>query len=310
MAGWNGSGGFTRLYSWIADAAAGIDILASRVDADTNAITAQGFANCLTRDGQGSATALLPMNGFRHTGAAPGVATNDYATVGQLQPPGGSTVIPPGAYLGEIRETALPESLLGALMPGWHVCSGGTRPRTDPLWTATGAGNWVFGNGDGTTTYTLPDRRGRVPVGKDDMGGAAANRVTVGVSGVAGATLGGSGGDQHAQADTIATTLSGSLPASSASTSTSTVTDPTHSHNVVATHTLAGAGAGGGSPAFSDTTLTTNAAATGISVATATTTTTTVTNGLSASSTSALTGAAQNVQPALVENIVIFTGAV
>lgn len=45
-------------------------------------------------------------------------------------------------------------------------------------------------------TITVPDRRGRIDAGKDDMGGTAANRLTSGGSGVAGATLGASGGAQ------------------------------------------------------------------------------------------------------------------
>ncbi len=88
MPGWNGSGAFTRLFSWTADAAAGIDILASRMDADTNLITTQGFGNCLTRDGQGAATANLPMNGFKHTNVADAVDPTDYVALGQLQSPG------------------------------------------------------------------------------------------------------------------------------------------------------------------------------------------------------------------------------
>ncbi len=82
---WNGVGVFNRIYSWAADKAAAIDITASRFDTQENDFTANGFANCLTRDGQGSATANLPMNTFRHTGAGAGVATTDYATMGQLQ---------------------------------------------------------------------------------------------------------------------------------------------------------------------------------------------------------------------------------
>lgn len=35
----------------------------------------------------------------------------------------------------------------------------------------------TFGTGDGKTTFNLPDLRGRVPLGKDNMGGASANRV-------------------------------------------------------------------------------------------------------------------------------------
>lgn len=82
---WNGSGTFNRLYSWIADRAAGLMISSVRMDADTNDIVSNGLANCLTRDGQGPPTANLPMNGFRHVSAAPGQARTDYATVGQVQ---------------------------------------------------------------------------------------------------------------------------------------------------------------------------------------------------------------------------------
>lgn len=82
---WNGTGTFNRLFSWVADAAAGIDISSTRTDADTNDITANGLGNSLTRDGQGQPTANLPMANFRHTGASNGVAVSDYATIGQLQ---------------------------------------------------------------------------------------------------------------------------------------------------------------------------------------------------------------------------------
>src|SRR6185437_3085939 len=82
---WNGSGTFNRVYSWVADAAAGLDISSSRMDEDTDDLASSGFGNCLTRDGQGQATANLPMAGFRHTGAGLAVATTDYATLGQAQ---------------------------------------------------------------------------------------------------------------------------------------------------------------------------------------------------------------------------------
>lgn len=82
---WNGSGIFNRLYSWTADKAAGLNIIASRMDTDTDDITGNGFSNCLTRDGQGFATANLPMAGFRHTNVGTGVARTDYAALGQMQ---------------------------------------------------------------------------------------------------------------------------------------------------------------------------------------------------------------------------------
>jgi hypothetical protein len=81
---WNGSGIFTRGYSWVNDASNAIPITASRMDADTNDIVSNGLNNCITRDGQGGPTANLPMNGFRHTGASNGVAASDYATMGQI----------------------------------------------------------------------------------------------------------------------------------------------------------------------------------------------------------------------------------
>ena len=52
----------------------------------------------------------------------------------------------------------------------------------------------TFGTGDGSTTFNIPDLRGRIPVYKDDMGGSAASRVTTASGGVDGATLGASGG--------------------------------------------------------------------------------------------------------------------
>jgi hypothetical protein len=86
---WNGSGTFNRIFSWVADAAASLNISSSRMDTDTNDIAANGFGNVLTRDGQGFATANLPMGGFRHTGVGAGVNATDYV---QMQQAGGGVV--------------------------------------------------------------------------------------------------------------------------------------------------------------------------------------------------------------------------
>lgn len=82
---WNGSGVFTRIYSWVQDAANGINITASRMDDDTNDIVNNGLDNALTRDGQGQPTANLPMATFRHTGVGNAAARTDYAALGQVQ---------------------------------------------------------------------------------------------------------------------------------------------------------------------------------------------------------------------------------
>jgi microcystin-dependent protein len=52
----------------------------------------------------------------------------------------------------------------------------------------------TFGTGNGTTTFNLPDLRGRVAAGKDDMGGSAAGRITVAGSGFDGAAVSAAGG--------------------------------------------------------------------------------------------------------------------
>ena len=76
---------------------------------------------------------------------------------------------------------------------GWLLCFGQTVSRTTyaALFTALGTS---YGAGDGSTTFALPDLRGRIPGGKDNMGGSAASRLTTGGSGVNGATLGAVGG--------------------------------------------------------------------------------------------------------------------
>lgn len=103
MAGWTGSGTFTRIYSWVADAAAGIDITASRMDDDTDNVTTNGFNNCLTRDGQGSATANLPLNNFRFTNAGNGVNPQDFVTMAQLTAPAALNIFATGLTVNSVK---------------------------------------------------------------------------------------------------------------------------------------------------------------------------------------------------------------
>jgi microcystin-dependent protein len=54
----------------------------------------------------------------------------------------------------------------------------------------------TYGVGDGSTTFNVPDLRGRVVAGKDDMGGSSANRLTDADDGLNGDTLGDPGGGE------------------------------------------------------------------------------------------------------------------
>jgi len=54
----------------------------------------------------------------------------------------------------------------------------------------------TYGVGDGSSTFNLPDLRGRVVAGQDDMGGTSANRLTDQTGGLNGDTLGDTGGSE------------------------------------------------------------------------------------------------------------------
>jgi microcystin-dependent protein len=75
----------------------------------------------------------------------------------------------------------------------WLLCYGQAVSRTtySDLFAAIST---TYGTGDGSTTFNLPDCRGRVVAGQDDMGGVSANRLTGLTNGVNGDTLGASGG--------------------------------------------------------------------------------------------------------------------
>jgi microcystin-dependent protein len=102
--------------------------------------------------------------------------------------------------------TQLPTSLVGAQISGPGIPAGATISSVtsnsitlSANATASASGIAIViaphGVGDGSTTFNVPDRRGRAGVGHDKMGAtSAAGRITSGGSGVTGTLLGASGG--------------------------------------------------------------------------------------------------------------------
>ena len=97
---------------------------------------------------------------------------------------------------------AVPSSVpAGSVMPyagsaepsGWLFCFGQNVSRTTyaALFAVVGT---TYGVGDGSTTFGLPDIRGRVVAGQDNMGGTSANRLTNQTGGLDGDVLGATGG--------------------------------------------------------------------------------------------------------------------
>ena len=80
---------------------------------------------------------------------------------------------------------------------GWYLCDGSSKSTTTDAALFAAIGYTYGGSG---ANFNLPDLRGRVSIGKDDMGGTAANRVTSAGSGLDGTVLGAVGGDQLMQA--------------------------------------------------------------------------------------------------------------
>jgi microcystin-dependent protein len=91
----------------------------------------------------------------------------------------------------------------GALMPyagtsaptGFLLCDGSAVSRTTYA-TLFSAISTTYGSGDSSSTFNLPDLRGRVIAGQDDMGGASANRLTNQTGGLNGDDLGATGGSE------------------------------------------------------------------------------------------------------------------
>ena len=122
-----------------------------------------------------------------------------------------------------VTQAKLATSAISALMPAgtvvpyagastpanWLLCAGQAVSRStySTLYAALGT---TYGTGDGSTTFNLPDLRGRTVAGKDNMNGSAEGRLTSGsAAAIDGATLGAAGG---AQEHTLTAAQSG-LPA-------------------------------------------------------------------------------------------------
>jgi microcystin-dependent protein len=120
---------------------------------------------------------------------------------------------------------------------GWLLCYGQAVSRTTyaDLFAVVST---TYGVGDGSTTFNLPDLRGRAVAGKDDMGGSSANRLTNQSGGLNGDTLGATGGAETA---TNPVTLTGSTAANgtgqSVTTGGATAAGLSHSHTVTLTGT-------------------------------------------------------------------------
>jgi microcystin-dependent protein len=171
---------------------------------------------------------------------------------------------------------------------GYLLCRGQTLSRTTyaALFAAIGTS---YGAGDGSTTFAIPDLRGRVPAGADDIGNS--NRLTSSYFGADSHNLGATGGSES---HTLTTAQLASH------THSNSLNDPGHSHGVTlsngATAVLTLTGGSGtvtGGGTSSSAGLSVNSNTTGA----------TITNAAAGSG-----NAHNNVQPTIITNYIIFAG--
>jgi len=123
---------------------------------------------------------LLAANNLSELGAT---ASAQEAAQGNL---GVNTAIPIGVVLPFAS---------GTVPQGWLLCAGQTVSRTTyvDLFNVIGT---TYGAGDGSTTFALPDLRGRTVAGRDNMNGTTAGRLSTAHFGATGLSLGQSGGSE------------------------------------------------------------------------------------------------------------------
>lgn len=203
---------------------------------------------------------------------------------------GGGFVLPKGV-IWEYGGTVAPS--------GWLLCFGQAISRVTyaALFAVIGT---AYGVGDGSTTFNIPDFRGRVGAGQDDMGGVSANRLTV-AGGLDGDVLGGVGG-----AETVALSI--------ANLAAHTHAGPSHTHTGTTdyagdhAHSFTGfTGAGGTSAFASGSQQLAGPATTGVTGLHAHNFTTSAAGNGATSSTGTGTPISV-VQPTLIVNKIIYTG--
>ena len=144
-------------------------------------------ADMIVRSGDVQLTGIAPA-----TAAAivAGTDTQSAVTPSQLV-----SAIPSGsvsAYAGATAPTS------------WMLCYGQAISRTtySALYAVIGV---VYGVGDGSTTFNVPDLRGRFIAAADNMGGVAANRLGSGATGgITGSAVPGAVGGEQSHAQTVA----------------------------------------------------------------------------------------------------------
>ena len=155
------------------------DEVTIQVDTDSGKlkVPANGITgNELASDGTNDSNRAVDTNHLK----------DESVTSAKLAPAAISAIMPTGSVIPFAGRQA-PE--------GFLVCDGS--PQSRNTYSALFAViEEIYGSGDGSTTFNLPDLQGRVVAGRDNMSGSSEDRLTNLPGGVDGDTLGATGGDE------------------------------------------------------------------------------------------------------------------
>ena len=187
-----------------------INLTADSIVAGTSgtdvALTTNGAANLTLNTNSGSNSGSIVIadganNNIEITPNGTGSVVVDGISYPQADGNAGEFLTTDGAGQLSFADVSASAFSSGMLMPyagataptGWLLCYGQAISRTTyaDLFATVGV---TYGNGDGSTTFNLPDLRGRTIAGKDNMGGTSADRLTDQSGGLDGDVLGDTGG--------------------------------------------------------------------------------------------------------------------
>ena len=166
-------GNFTRVHNWEEDRQNDIDIVSDRHDEEDDNF-ANGFNDCMLRDGRAIMTGDLDMGNFKVKKIANGTVATDAVNKSQLDKVNTDVTSSLNALLNKLWKIGdIKQSVKDANHDNWFLCNGQAINRVtySELFALIGT---KFGQGDGTTTFNLPDYRGKFLRG---LGGNSASDI-------------------------------------------------------------------------------------------------------------------------------------
>ena len=178
---YDSNGNFTRVHNWEEDRQNDIDIVSDRHDEEDDNF-ADGLSDCFLRDGRATMTGDLKMGGYQLKNLAAGSALTDGINKQQLETATSTlnssltqslTAAFKKAINSAVKVGDVKTSTLTSNHDNWLLCNGQQVSRTtySALFAIIGT---RFGGGNGSTTFNVPDYRGKFIRG---LGGDSAGNM-------------------------------------------------------------------------------------------------------------------------------------